>query len=463
MSFSLKRQTMGECLYISIIIPLSRMAKKINKEVESAIRWFAAEYHFLEELAKELQKIEEYADISRADKNLRKALQFNKYIGRAEKVAERKINLVKEDLSALSSTNKQEIAEIVMAIEIPEKELIKGSSRYLGSLADGIKHLRILIKQKEKHPEIKALDNQFKREERSLIDEVKNLERWLSALELSLKNLSRRRFIKNVGALAAGAAVAGVGYYAERKFHIFHRMSGLLDRLIFSNKEVHKLKQKGVFITIDDGPWIHNDKKDLKMQEEEINLDLNYGRETFSSFLKYFIKQGIFATFFFVGKRLQIALKDRNYKNLIIYAIKKGFVIGNHSYSHTPFSQLSMVDIYEEIRKTDELIEGLYLEANVKRPAKLFRFPYGDRPKFTDRGEVYAALEKLNYELWFWGRDTEDWKPDRTTTEVLAAVNSLHDGDIILIHERPKTVKEFLDPLCKVIEKNNLSFGNYLA
>ena len=61
-----------------------------------------------------------------------------------------------------------------------------------------------------------------------------------------------------------------------------------------------------------------------------------------------------------------------------IYAIKKGFVLGNHSYSHPRFSELSLNECFQEIKQTDEIIDKIYQDADVTRPAKLFRFPYGD-------------------------------------------------------------------------------------
>lgn len=63
----------------------------------------------------------------------------------------------------------------------------------------------------------------------------------------------------------------------------------------------------------------------------------------------------------------------------IIRAIRKGFVIGNHAYSHTRFSTLSFEQCVEEIEKTEKIIDVAYGEAGVKRPGKYFRFPHMDR------------------------------------------------------------------------------------
>jgi peptidoglycan/xylan/chitin deacetylase (PgdA/CDA1 family) len=63
----------------------------------------------------------------------------------------------------------------------------------------------------------------------------------------------------------------------------------------------------------------------------------------------------------------------------IIRAIHKGFVIGNHAYSHNRFSTLSFDECVNEILKTEKLIDKAYKHANMARPGKYFRFPHLDR------------------------------------------------------------------------------------
>lgn len=65
--------------------------------------------------------------------------------------------------------------------------------------------------------------------------------------------------------------------------------------------------------------------------------------------------------------------------NPIIRAIKRGFVIGNHSYSHKPFGKMLYEDAVIDIEKCDYLIDQAYKDASVKRHGKYFRFPYLDR------------------------------------------------------------------------------------
>ena len=87
----------------------------------------------------------------------------------------------------------------------------------------------------------------------------------------------------------------------------------------------------------------------------------------------FLLLKNIPAIFFCIGKLME------KRKKVIIYAIKKGFIIGNHSYSHIPFSKLSLREAKREIKKTDEIIEQLYKGAGIKRPIKVFRFPNLDK------------------------------------------------------------------------------------
>jgi len=82
---------------------------------------------------------------------------------------------------------------------------------------------------------------------------------------------------------------------------------------------------------------------------------------------------GIQPIWFCIGSEIEKRPED------VIYSIRKGGIIGNHSYSHPRFSQISLEECFEEIEKTDRIIDSIYREAGVARPIKAFRFPYGDK------------------------------------------------------------------------------------
>ncbi len=99
--------------------------------------------------------------------------------------------------------------------------------------------------------------------------------------------------------------------------------------------------------------------------------------------LDYLLEKNIIPVMFFWGERVEEARENA------IYAIQKGAYIGNHTYSHPHFSEISLEQCIEEIERQEEVINGLYEEAGVKREFKLFRFPYGDKG-----GEKKEAIQQ---------------------------------------------------------------------
>ncbi len=61
-------------------------------------------------------------------------------------------------------------------------------------------------------------------------------------------------------------------------------------------------------------------------------------------------RKNIPAIFFCRGDRLQ------HFMDTAIYAIKNGFILANHAYSHRYFSSLSLKECKEEIYRTDMLL-----------------------------------------------------------------------------------------------------------
>jgi peptidoglycan/xylan/chitin deacetylase (PgdA/CDA1 family) len=104
------------------------------------------------------------------------------------------------------------------------------------------------------------------------------------------------------------------------------------------------------YLTIDDSPSPHTD-----------------------ALTDFLVERGIPALFFCVGERLAANPEP------IIRAIKKGFVIGNHTFHHWRSSQTSFEDFTNDILRTEELIEAAYVAAGVPRPGRYFRFPHMDR------------------------------------------------------------------------------------
>jgi len=225
--------------------------------------------------------------------------------------------------------------------------------------------------------------------------------------------------------------------------------------------------KKVAYLTIDDGP-----SKDFK---EKVD---------------FLLSKNIPAIFFCRGDFLE------QRPDAVIYAIKKGFIIGNHSYSHRTFSDLTLEQCFEEIQKTDKIIDNLYKKAGVKRPAKFFRFPHGDKgalnnseafepiQKFLRKlGYTQPKFKKITYKYyrgflddadWYWTYDVLEYTVFKKEYRQLYGIDSLEkvlermdedvpegnrglnypkSEEIILIHDHPETISMFKPIIERLLAK----------
>ena len=87
----------------------------------------------------------------------------------------------------------------------------------------------------------------------------------------------------------------------------------------------------------------------------------------------YLKEKGIQVIFFAEGRKVEQFYEEAK------YALKNGMLIGNHSYSHPGFSQISLEEGIAEIERCEEILNKLYADCGVERVYRPFRFPYGDK------------------------------------------------------------------------------------
>jgi peptidoglycan/xylan/chitin deacetylase (PgdA/CDA1 family) len=110
-----------------------------------------------------------------------------------------------------------------------------------------------------------------------------------------------------------------------------------------------------------------------------------------------------------------------------------GHLVGNHTHHHAPLSLMTDEGIRHTVTRAEEVIVSCTGAA--ARP--LFRCPYGDG-EHDER--VLAVLVGLGYRNVGWDVDPFDWRPDRTTDEVVAAVVAgCRERDVarVLLHSWP--------------------------
>lgn len=106
-----------------------------------------------------------------------------------------------------------------------------------------------------------------------------------------------------------------------------------------------------------------------------------------------------------------------NHPAELIYALQHGMIVGNHSYTHPHFSEISFEECKKEIEKNEEVLNKFYAEAGVERKYRPFRFPYGDKggdnkaliqEYLSQQGFDKVDDTKFGYPFWTEGGHNKD-------------------------------------------------------
>jgi peptidoglycan/xylan/chitin deacetylase (PgdA/CDA1 family) len=100
-------------------------------------------------------------------------------------------------------------------------------------------------------------------------------------------------------------------------------------------------------------------------------------------------RAGVPAAFFLVGR------DAREHPDLVRRIRDEGHVIGNHSYSHAYFPELTPDEVREEIADTNRILEDI-----LGTPPVLFRYPHGESSPAAD--VVLRELRLSDGVLWHW-------------------------------------------------------------
>lgn len=141
---------------------------------------------------------------------------------------------------------------------------------------------------------------------------------------------------------------------------------------------------------------------------------------------------GARASFFVVGQQVE------RHPLLVERIVAEGHLLGNHSYSHTRFAQMTLRKQVAEVQRTDELLAGFD-----DRALHRFRPPQG-----------YLPLPLLMHFMWhrrsvaYWSYDSLDYKKE-PALELVARmrIQPPRAGDIVLMHDDSDCAGAALDKL----------------
>ncbi len=125
------------------------------------------------------------------------------------------------------------------------------------------------------------------------------------------------------------------------------------------------------------------------------------------------------ATFFIIGN--QVATHEA----AIDYILANHNEIASHSFGHKKLTKLSEVEVVNQIRPVDAAL----LEQHDYIPV-MYRVPYGSRDE-----RVLGILKQEGKPVIGWSVDPYDWKVKDKDTIVNHVLNSVKDGDIVLMHD----------------------------
>ncbi|MDV3427480.1 MAG: LysM peptidoglycan-binding domain-containing protein [Bacillota bacterium] len=139
-----------------------------------------------------------------------------------------------------------------------------------------------------------------------------------------------------------------------------------------------------------------------------------------SKILQILSNYNIKGTFFITGAAAN------SHPALIKNIAAQGNQIGNHSYSHPYFTELSYSKMQEELSKTENIIKSL----TGKSSKPFFRPPYG-----AYNSSVLQAVGDAGFSKTItWTMDTLDWKGVSASSIVQNVTGNISPGSIILMH-----------------------------
>lgn len=151
------------------------------------------------------------------------------------------------------------------------------------------------------------------------------------------------------------------------------------------------------------------------------------------------------ATFFVIGKRVAQC------PEIVARAAREGHEIGNHSWSHRRFVDISDADVREELEKTDAEIRAV-----IGVGAKVMRPPGG---AIFAQQEAWIR-EEFGYKTILWDVHGFDWiRPPPSPAAISERiVERIHPGAVIVCHDTQPATIEAVPAILSRLEAKQFKF-----
>lgn len=176
---------------------------------------------------------------------------------------------------------------------------------------------------------------------------------------------------------------------------------------------------------------------DTKEEQIALTFDVAWGSENIEDILDILDKYNAKATFFLVGSWI-----DDN-EDLVKEIHNRGHEIGNHSNTHSSFSEIS-----KENKEYELLITSTKIKSITGDDVNLFRPPFGNVDK-----ETIDVCKSLGYHTIKWDVDSWDWKNIGSTHIVERVSKNTKPGSIILFHASSRDVSTYLEEILSNLQQ----------
>ena len=150
--------------------------------------------------------------------------------------------------------------------------------------------------------------------------------------------------------------------------------------------------------------------------------------------------RGAKATFLLCGYRMEL------YPELVEKILAEGHEIGLHGYSHKPMECMRPVELREELEKTLALVPE-------RETVRFLRTP-GEAVNSRIREEA----KKLGLSVLFWSVDPRDWATEDALAIETAVLDSVRDGDVILLHDMTDSSVEAALSILEKLQRQGFRF-----
>ncbi len=153
-------------------------------------------------------------------------------------------------------------------------------------------------------------------------------------------------------------------------------------------------------------------------------------------------RHNVKAGFFMEGRRLE----DEG--GCACRVLDGGHDVGNHSYSHPNFDEISLEAVVKEVEKTGDIIHKILgIRTDLIRP-----------PAGRVTPDVHSLLTEMDYRVVLWSYSIKDWEGPDAVSLAERVIGGIHDQAIVVFHDRVPWVPETLERIIPEIKDMGYRF-----